>query len=420
MNKYWIDGKLGDFLSQIIGGGTPPRNVVDYWDGEIPWASVKDFNESSTKIGNTEEYITRLGLNNSSSNLIPAGIPIMCTRMAVGRCAISDKSIAINQDLKALFPNDKIDNQYLLILLKYHQSALENRAIGSTVKGITLSTLKSFDLSVPKSIQSQQKIAHILTTCDTVIEQTQSAIAKYKAIKQGLLQDLFTRGLDANGRLRPSYHQAPELYKESKLGMIPKEWEVRKLGDVINAVDPQPDHRTPESVENGIPYLGINDIDDFGNVDLRKCRKVSIGILDEHKKRYQVRNGDIIFGKIGTIGEPKRLFNFWNMTLSANVILIQPIGIADYIYWYLLSETVSKQINNSIHTTSQPAFGMEKIRSLNIPTCNDFEQNKIADRLNAIDNKIKSEEVLLQKYQAIKKGLMGDLLGGEERSKKLN
>lgn len=260
----------------------------------------------------------------------------------------------------------------------------------------------------------QKEIAHILTTCDSVIEKIQTAIAKYKAIKQGLLHDLFTRGLDSNGKLRPRYSEAPELYKESELGMIPKEWEVKRLGDVINAIDPQPDHRTPESVENGVPYLGINDIDNFGKIDLRKCRKVSTGILEEHKKRYQIRNGDIIFGKIGTIGEPKRLFNFNNLTLSANVILIQPQGIADYIYWYLLSESVNKQINNSIHTTSQPAFGMDKIRSLIIPMCEDIEQNEIAERLNAINDKIQTEETLLQKYQSIKRGLMGDLLGGKK------
>ena len=300
--------------------------------------------------------------------------------------------------------------------------SIVNKDIIKYIKGGTRSKLNKSDLvkieiEIPNSFSKQKEIAHILTICDTVIEQTQSAIAKYKAIKQGLLHDLFTRGLDANGHLRPSHQDAPELYKESDLGMIPKDWEVKRLGDVINAIDPQPDHRTPESVENGIPYLGINDIDNFGKIDLRKCRKVSTEILEEHKKRYQIRNGDIIFGKIGTIGEPKRLYNFNNLTLSANVILIQPQGIADYIYWYLLSESVNKQINNSIHTTSQPAFGMDKIRSLIIPMCDDIEQNEIAKRLNAIDNKIQTEETLLQKYQSIKRGLMGDLLGGGKEVK---
>ncbi|RYE57605.1 MAG: restriction endonuclease subunit S [Sphingobacteriales bacterium] len=79
-------------------------------------------------------------------------------------------------------------------------------------------------------LPEQQKIAKILGTIDAVIEKTQVAIAKYKAIKQGMLHDLFTRGIDVQtGKLRPKYEDAPELYKESKLGMVPKEWEVDSL-----------------------------------------------------------------------------------------------------------------------------------------------------------------------------------------------
>ena len=79
----------------------------------------------------------------------------------------------------------------------------------------------------------QQRIAKVLSTADAVIEKTQVAIGKYKAIKQGMLQDLFTRGIDLKtGKLRPRYEDAPELYKESKLGWIPREWEVKIVDDI--------------------------------------------------------------------------------------------------------------------------------------------------------------------------------------------
>jgi type I restriction enzyme S subunit len=92
--------------------------------------------------------------------------------------------------------------------------------------------LKVFYLHYPHS--PNKKIAKILSTCDEVIEKTEAAIAKYKAIKQGMMHDLFTRGIDtATGKIRPSYQEASELYKESALGMIPKEWEVKRLEDVV-------------------------------------------------------------------------------------------------------------------------------------------------------------------------------------------
>jgi type I restriction enzyme S subunit len=130
---------------------------------------------------------------------------------------------------------DKIIGKFLAKQLGQYQvnRQFANRANGSTRYGLTLNVIETALIPYPISIDKQQKIAHILTTFDTVIEQTQSGIAKYKAIKQGLLHDLFTRGLDTNGHLRPSYHDAPEMYKESELGMIPKEWESCKMGKYI-------------------------------------------------------------------------------------------------------------------------------------------------------------------------------------------
>jgi type I restriction enzyme S subunit len=79
----------------------------------------------------------------------------------------------------------------------------------------------------------QVLIADILDTLDTAIQETEAIIAKLKAVKQGLLHDLLTRGIDANGELRPTQAEAPHLYKESPLGWIPKEWGLKPLGQIL-------------------------------------------------------------------------------------------------------------------------------------------------------------------------------------------
>lgn len=296
---------------------------------------------------------------------------------------------------------------------EYIRKIISDLAQGSTRYNLSKSIL--FDklyLPLPP-LPTQRRIAHILSTCDKVIEQTEAAISKYEAIKEGLMQDLFTRGIDMQtGQLRASYEQAPELYKETELGWVPKEWEVKRLGEVINAIDPQPDHRTPAEYQDGVPYLGINDIDAYGNVNYQKCRKVSTSVLKEQENRYEIKNGDIIFGKIGTIGQPKRLINFKKLTLSANVILIQPQNNPSFIFWLLNSDIINQQITNLIHTTSQPAFGMEKIRNLYIPFPKDMEQNAISSKMEGIINKLTTERSTLAKYRQLKAGLMADLLGG--------
>ena len=88
--------------ASIVGGGTPSKDVAEYWGGDIPWASVKDF--SGSRLSRTQDYITQEAIKASATNLIPAGTLITPTRMALGRVAVFDCNVAINQDLKAIFP----------------------------------------------------------------------------------------------------------------------------------------------------------------------------------------------------------------------------------------------------------------------------------------------------------------------------
>jgi type I restriction enzyme S subunit len=222
---------LGSLVERQQGGGTPERNNPRFWNGPIPWASVKDFADNQLILNSTEESITQQGLTASSTNLIPAGTPLVCTRMAVGRCAISNSNVTINQDVKALFPKANVSPRYLLRLLDSLKFHAESVSVGSTVKGIRISDLLGIQTPIAPP-HEQTKIAQILDTLDTQIQKTKALIAKLEKIKEGLLHDLLTRGIDQNGQLRPTPEQAPEFYKESALGLIPMEWEAMRLKSV--------------------------------------------------------------------------------------------------------------------------------------------------------------------------------------------
>lgn len=99
--EMWKKIKLGEALEKIVGGGTPSKSEPKYWNGNIPWASVKDMSDGVYRLSSTD-HITELGLQNSSTNLIPKGTVIISTRMGLGRCFRADKEVSINQDLKAL------------------------------------------------------------------------------------------------------------------------------------------------------------------------------------------------------------------------------------------------------------------------------------------------------------------------------
>ncbi len=274
--------------------------------------------------------------------------------------------------------------------------------------------LKELNLLIPSNTKEQTQIATILSKVDEAITQTEQLIAKYTRIKTGLMQNLLTKGIDENGNVRS---EETHEFKDSPLGRIPKEWDVKKMGDLILAIDPQPDHRTPMAVTDGVPYVGISDVLENGEIDIKSCRKVGFNVLEKQQRLFTVDSGDIIFGKIGTIGKPKvlPLFSKHPFTLSANIILIKPHECPDFVYWSLISSYVEDQVNLAIHSTSQPAFGMQKIRDLDILTPLPEERDRITSKLDKLNKVVQSEKNKLSKYQSLKTGLMQDLLSGKVR-----
>lgn len=178
---------LGEIV-EIKGGGTPDKAVADYWNGEIPWASVKDF--KSTSLDRTTDFITPAGVKNSATNIIPSGTIIVPTRMAVGKAAISTIDLAINQDLKALFPKKEADTRYLLHALLACGDQLERHATGATVKGITLDVLRSLKIPLPR-LPEQRRIAGILDQADTLSRKRVEALTRLNALGRAIFYDMF-------------------------------------------------------------------------------------------------------------------------------------------------------------------------------------------------------------------------------------
>ncbi len=185
----WEVKQLGDVIEKFVGGGTPSRSNPQYWGSEIPWVTVKDFATFDPR--SAQEAITKTGLQNSASHLIPQGILITSTRMALGKAVVYEVGVAINQDLKALFPKPELSTQYLYFWFQYHGQSIDELGSGSTVKGISLPDLKKIEFSLPL-IPEQTAIATILSDMDTEIAALESRLAKTRSLKQGMMHNLLT------------------------------------------------------------------------------------------------------------------------------------------------------------------------------------------------------------------------------------
>lgn len=198
-NKYkkdifpsdWSYVKLGEVVNKIVGGGTPSREFADYYTGNIPWATVKDLKDLNYK-SDTIEYITEEAISNSSAKLIDRDKFIISTRMGLGRGFINTVPMAINQDLKAIYPNENmLDVKYLMYWYKSKAEQIEYAGGGSTVKGIDLESLKKLQLSLPP-INEQKEILLVIECWDKAIELKEKLLQEKKKQKKGMLERLLT------------------------------------------------------------------------------------------------------------------------------------------------------------------------------------------------------------------------------------
>ena len=160
--ESWEWVRLGDILIEHIGGGTPSKKIPEYWDGDIPWCSIKDFHGDI--LTTTRDTITEEGLKNSSSNLIQSGTLIVATRLAVGKIMLAHIDIAINQDLRALIFGTSVNKAYI----RYIYEKLNFVTQGVTVKGININNLLSILLPFPPS-NEQERIVNKLDEIDQAL-----------------------------------------------------------------------------------------------------------------------------------------------------------------------------------------------------------------------------------------------------------
>ncbi len=189
----WVVKKLGDVVDKFIGGGTPSRSTKQYWGGDLPWVTVKDFATFNPYAA--QESITYEGLKNSATHLIPKGTIITSTRMALGKAVVYEVDVCINQDLKAVIPTNEIFVQYMLFWFEHNEVNIADLGSGSTVMGLSLDELKKIDFPKPP-VAEQTRIATILSDMDADIAALETKLAKTQQIKQGMMHNLLT------GRIR--------------------------------------------------------------------------------------------------------------------------------------------------------------------------------------------------------------------------
>lgn len=182
--------KLSEVM-ELIGGGTPKTTISEYWNGSIPWLSVKDFNNDFRYVYSTEKTITELGLQNSSTKLLQKGDVIISARGTVGEIATIPYPMAFNQSCYGLrAKKDIVTSDFLYYLIKHNVSVLKRNTHGSVFDTITRDTFENIEVDIP-SIEAQNQIAGILSAIDDKIALNSSINCNLEQQAQALFKSWF-------------------------------------------------------------------------------------------------------------------------------------------------------------------------------------------------------------------------------------
>ena len=332
--------RLGDICT-FVGGGTPSKKNPDFYKGSIPWATVRDMNVRVIKT--TEHSITPDAVQQSATNIIPKGEVVISTHVGLGKVCFLGQDTAINQDLKAVIPNGELSRRYLYYWFISKADELIANGKGATVKGVTLDFVKNLKIQVLPG-REQEVVSDTLDKVNHIIELTDSQVTRLDQLVKSRFVEMF--GGFGN----------------------PKHLPICRVGEVIDAIDPHPSHRTPPTVKEGVPYVGVAECDrKTGTIKFDCARIVAQEVLDEHKSRYAIEQGDFLIGKIGTIGKPFFLPSNQTYVLSANTVLVKPrrsLVEPQFLKIQFENQFIEHQIASNAKSTSQPAFGMNKVRDL--------------------------------------------------------
>jgi type I restriction enzyme S subunit len=306
-------------------------------------------------------------------------------------------------------------------LAPYIQKVNEVTA-ATTVKHLSVKDVVKAAGRIP-DVVAQQKIAAILTSLDTAIEKTEALIEKHQQIKTGLMHDLFTRGVLPNGQLRPPREQAPELYQETPLGWVPRDWDVSGLAGKartgVNWIRTGPFGSSLKGehwVSHGHPVITIGAL---GEGEFLEPELLFVGKKDAARLiDFQLKAGDVVFSRVADVGrsvvirEPQA---GWIMSSNLMRIALDEGKVrADYLQMLLAADSrIKRQIKAHVNSGGRDVANSEVLNQLRFPWPHIQEQDRIIARAQAIAQRIRSLNAGVAKANRQKLGLMQDLLTGK-------
>ena len=382
----WFEKKLEEIATVERGKFSPrPRNDPKFYNGEMPFIQTGDVANCGIYLEKYTQTLNEEGIK--VSKVFPKNSILITIAANIGDTAITRFPVACPDSLVAIQPLENIANTHFLNnLLELKKEYLDSQATQNAQKNINLQVLKPLELVIP-NYQEQTKIAEFLSAVDDKISQLSRELELLNQYKKGVMQKIFSQ----------------EIRFKNENGEDFGEWEEVPLNFVCDVRDGT--HDSPKYVKKGYPLVTSKNLKD-GKLDLTDISLISQTDFDNINKRSKVHTGDIIFGMIGTIGNPV-LLKESNFAIK-NVALIKEKDelLNKFLIHFLNSSLFDRQVKVLNVGNTQKFLSLNQIRNLSVPKPTIQEQEKIAEFLTAIDERIDHTTTQLNHTKQWKKGLL--------------
>lgn len=388
-------------LVDVIGGGTPKTTEESYWNGSIPWLSVKDFCGDKKYVYNTEKSITVEGLNNSSTKLLHKDNIIISARGTVGELAMIPYDMAFNQSCFGLIPKGNNDPHFVYYLLKDKVRSLKSQTQGSVFDTITKATFDRIECA-DYSEEDQRRIASILSSLDRKIELNNKINADLEEMAQAIFKNWFV-----------DFEPFKDgKFVDSELGMIPEGWKVGTIGDIVE-------------FQNGFTFSS-KDFSENGEYKIITIKSVQDGCLvtegsskvTEYPTKMpaycKLQSGDILLSLTGNVGRCC-LVTETNLLLNQRVAKIKAKECYDNSFSYALfrlKETKELLISIS-RGTAQANLSPVEASKLPMVIPSEDARKSFSMISDSIMNKIISIHIENSRLSLLRDTLLPRLMSGE-------
>ncbi|MGG5346607.1 type I restriction enzyme, S subunit [Enterococcus sp. AZ020] len=237
--------------------------------------------------------------------------------------------------------------------------------------------VRNQEIALPNN-KEQQKIGAFFQKLDNTITLHQRKLETLKQMKKGFLQQMFPVNDGKVPRVRFAHFE--------------EEWEQRKLGEISKVIDPHPSHRAPEAINEGIPFIGIGDVDELGNINHNYARIVSEHIYDEHHARYDLSVPSIGIGRVASLGKVIRLrsdIGKYAVSPTMSVIQFYNTNVLDFLYSTMNTPAFQKQFKSFSNGSTRQSVGIQDLRELQLSIPQDvIEQRRLGQFFKSMDKTI--------------------------------